>query len=371
MRTGENIFKRKDGRWEARYQKGRDSDGKIKYGYCYGKTYTEAKHKVEQAKLESVTATIPAAKCGEKDLGFFCDEWLKLNKPRLRESTYEKYETNFRRYIKPTLGTKLPEALSPDTIAAFSAQLSSQFKLSPKTVKDILVLLHSILEHAAKQLPGKMQVMDIPYPREPKKDIRVLSVCEQALLTDYLLADLDYCKMGVLLSLWTGLRVGEICALRWDHVSLTEGWIRIDATMQRLRDWTEETEARTRVVIGQPKSPSSVRTIPITAKTVTLCRSMVPQSPTAFVLTGTQHYMEPRTLQYHFDRYVSACGLCGVHFHTLRHTFATRCVEAGFEIKTLSEVLGHANANITLNRYVHCSLQLKRENMNKLESVGM
>ena len=96
---------------------------------------------------------------------------------------------------------------------------------------------------------------------------------------------------------------------------------------------------------------------------------MNPQSPTAFVLTGTSDYMEPRTLQYRMEKYTAECGLEGVHFHTLRHTFATRCVEVGFEIKSLSEILGHANTTITLERYVHSSMELKRHNMNKLVMV--
>lgn len=111
-------------------------------------------------------------------------------------------------------------------------------------------------------------------------------------------------------------------------------------------------ESKTKIVIGSPKSDTSTRTIPISETAAELCRKMNPQSPAAFVLTGTSHYMEPRTLQYRMERYTEICGLDGVHFHTLRHTFATRCVEVGFEIKSLSEILGHANTTINEDHLV-------------------
>ena len=98
---------------------------------------------------------------------------------------------------------------------------------------------------------------------------------------------------------------------------------------------------------------------------------MKPQSSAAYVLTGTEAFMEPRTLQYRLEKYTQACGLEGVHFHTLRHTFATRAVEVGFEVKSLSGILGHTSVTITLDRYVHASLERKRDNMQKLKVVGL
>lgn len=167
------------------------------------------------------------------------------------------------------------------------------------------------------------------------------------------------------------LTKAELCALRWENISLKDNTIKICSTMQRLKDINTDQESKTKIVIGSPKSDTSTRTIPISETAADLCRKMNPQSPAAFVLTGNLHYMEPRTLQYRMERYTETCGLDGVHFHTLRHTFATRCVEVGFEVKSLSEILGHANTTITLDRYVHSSMELKRDNMNKLVTVGL
>ena len=151
---------------------------------------------------------------------------------------------------------------------------------------------------------------------------------------------------------------------------IPEQTIGITATLQRLHDTAGEEGSRTRICIGAPKSSISRHTIPMTDYTAALCRRFAVEDADAYVLTGTGRYMEPRTLQYRMEKYTRACGLEGVHAHTLRHTFATRAVEVGFEIKSLSEVLGHATTAITLERYVHSSMELKRSNMDKLQAIG-
>lgn len=367
MRTGENIFKRKDGRWEARYHKGRDASGRLQYGFCYGKTYAEAKMKVEQAKLACWQWPNESVHSKRKVFAFYCDAWLQVNQVRLRASTYVKYQTVLEKYIKPHLGGLFPEEIQDQNISLFSGELLDAFKLAPKTVKDILLILHAVLRYTEKQLPGKMAVIEIAYPKEPRQDIRVLSVVEQKTLTEYLLTDLDSCKFGVLLAMWTGIRIGELCALRWDHILLENKLLRIDASMQRLKDCASNAISKTTVITGPPKSLSSIRIIPLTDSIIAICNRIRPENTHAYLLTGTEHYMEPRTLQGRFRKYATACMLSDVHFHTLRHTFATRCIESGFELKALSEVMGHASTAVTINRYVHCSIDLKRQNMEKLQ----
>lgn len=371
MAKGENIFKRKDGRWEARYIKGYELSGKIKYGFCYGKTYKEAKEKVTRAKAAQLLGK-PMQTCySRRRFAWFCDEWFESGKVRFKESTCVKYKTILDKHIKPRLGSCLPLGMNDALLEQFTNELLLEEELAPKTVRDILVVVRSVLDYTAKRFPATFPTVRIDYPKESKKEMRVLNREEQARFSRFLLQDMDACKFGVLLALLTGIRIGELCALQWENISLQENTIRICSTMQRLRDMNGEQESRTRIVIGSPKSDTSVRTIPISRTVAALCRRMDPQMPAAFVLTGTSRYMEPRTLQYRMERYTESCGLDGVHFHTLRHTFATRCVEVGFEIKSLSEILGHANTTITLDRYVHSSMELKRDNMNKLEAVGL
>lgn len=371
MRKGENIFKRKDGRWEARYIKGYELSGKIKYGFCYGKTYKEAKEKVTKYKAALVSGKPMPTSGPRHRFAFYCDEWLRLRKSKIRESTYIKYETIIEKHIKPKLGGCFPIGITTGVVDDFSRELLFEDELAVKSVHDILVVLHGILKYTAANFPGIFSVAEINYPKESRKEMRVLSREEQKQFIKYLLTDMDACKFGVLLMLLTGVRIGELCALKWGNINIQEQTIRISATLQRLRDTAMDGESRTRIVIGAPKSDTSVRTIPMTDYAVDLCCRAEVKNAAAYILTGTENYMEPRVLQYRIEKYTRECGLEGVHAHTLRHTFATRAVEVGFEIKSLSEVLGHATTTITLERYVHSSMELKRSNMGKLAEAGL
>ena len=371
MRKGENIFKRKDGRWEARYIKGYELSGKAKYGFCYGKSYKEAKEKVTKCKAALLAGQATPQTGNRHRFAFYCDEWLRLRKSKVRESTYIKYHTALEKHIKPKLGGCFPSGITSGVADDFAQELLFEDELAVKTVHDILVVLHGVLKYTALQLPAMSPAIEINYPKEGRKEMRVLSREEQERLVTFLLTDTDACKFGVLLMLLSGMRIGELCALKWENIDLKEKTIRITATLQRLHDTAREGQTLTRVVIGAPKSDTSLRAIPLTDYAAGLCRRFAVRNAAAYILTGTEEYMEPRTLQYRIQKYTRACGLEGVHAHTLRHTFATRAVEVGFEIKSLSEVLGHANTTITLERYVHSSMELKRTNMDKLAAAGL
>lgn len=308
-----------------------------------------------------------SANAQQRCLSALCDAWLLQKKNEIRESSYAKYRTILERHIKPKLGSCCPGELYTASIDAFTRELLDTDRLSVKTVHDILSVLHSVLKDTEARRPAGALAVQIRYPRGKRREMRVLTIEEQKRLVAYLLHPTDSCKFGLLLALYTGLRIGELCALRWSCIDLREQTIRIAATMQRLGGTGEGT----RIVIGAPKSDSSLRTIPLPAQIAVLCRHMQPADPEAYVLTGGPAYMEPRTLQYRLKRYTAACGLEGVHAHTLRHTFATRAIESGFELKSLSEVLGHATTAITMERYVHSTLEMKRTNMNKLAMPGL
>lgn len=173
----------------------------------------------------------------------------------------------------------------------------------------------------------------------------------------------------MLLALLTGMRIGEVCALQWKDISLPDRVIHVRATMQRLQ--LQGAEKKTTVCIGAPKSQNVARDIPMSPLAVQLCVQFMRAEPEAYILTGCQSYMEPRSLQYRFARYIQQCGLGHVNFHVLRHTFATCCIEVGFEVKSLSEILEHSSVKVTLDRYVHSSMELKRTNINKLSAIGL
>lgn len=300
---------------------------------------------------------------------FYCEEWLKVKKLRIKKSSYLKYEIILRKHLLPFFGNYLPYDIDTSTVNIFTNKLITNNKLALKTVRDILIVFYTILKYIAHKDPHFNNLIEISYPKLIKKDIRVLSYDEYLQFALYLLKDMDNCKFGILLSLFTGIRIGELCALKWKNISLKERTIYIGSTLQRLNDAGNKKQ-KTRIYITSPKSYNSIRTIPLIDKIYDLSLKRYLSDGEAYILTGTKHYMDTRTLQYRFKKYTKDCGLTNVCFHTLRHTFASFAVEVGFEIKALSEILGHASVNITLDRYVHSSLALKRKNMAKLNNFG-
>ena len=352
-RRGENIYKRKDGRWEARYLKEVTPDGRKKYGSVYARSYAEVKAKQQQCLMRptqhictSMNLTVSA----------LMNEWLESIQNQVKPNTYQKYESINRNHIAESIGSVLVRLVSSYTIKNFTNQMLES-KLSVKTVNDILIVLNLAFSYASEEY--EIFIPKVRYLKEEKKETRVLTVEEQKALTEYLHNDTDIYKFGVLFALYTGLRIGELCALRWEDI--TDSHIEISKTMMRIKN----TFGKTEVQIGSPKSESSKRFIPTPQSLLPLINRF---RNNGYVLSSDKlEFTEPRLLQIKFEKMIAAAGLEKTNFHALRHTFATRCVEAGVDVKTLSEILGHADVKTTLNRYVHSSFELKQKSMALLE----
>lgn len=369
-KRGENIYKRKDGRWEGRYIKCRTLQGKIQYGYVYGKSYSEAKAKLKENASTPIRAS--TNQMAQFTLyGEILKVWLLSAKNRVKESTISRYNHIVQRHIQPFLGnyqiSEIGAALLEEYIDYLlqHGRLDGSGGLSPKSVADIIVVIKSSMRYAQEngyRINCSTTGLSV---KRSKKDMRVLSKKEQQQLECVLMQDTDLTKFMVLLCLYTGIRIGEACALRWEHLQLDSGILKVRETMQRIQA-PQNIAAKTRVIITEPKSACSKRDIPL-PKFLIQYAAQFQTERKAFVLTGeTDQFIEPRTLQNRFRNYVKASGIEHANYHALRHTFATRCVELGFEIKSLSEILGHSNVNITLNKYVHSSIELKKQNMEKL-----
>lgn len=339
-RTGKNIYKRKDGKWEGR---------------C-------ARKRIDSADSKSLPA--------DDTLADIASEWFKISMPLFKESTSVKYKNMLRLYILPAIGDCPISEITNETIRAFCNDLlhaggAKKSGLSPKSVADILSLLRNIQKYALSQnMNTALSAFSCPV-KHAQKQLRIFSRREQTLLCNYLKSDMTLCNLGVILCLFTGIRLGELCALKWGDISITEKTIHIQRTMQRLHTDDSRT-AKTRILLSSPKSPCSIRFIPLPDPLME-CLIPMQKHPDSFFLTGeAATFIEPRRMQYHFKRILNACGIQAANFHMLRHTFATRCIESGFDLKSLSEILGHANVNITLNRYVHPTLELKRAHMAKM-----
>lgn len=351
-RRGENIFKRKDGRWEARYVKEIALDGTKKYGSVYARTYKEVKVKQQMCINE-------ASACSNKSgltVNQVMTEWLYENKNQLKISSYQKYNTIFKNHISNRIGELQLKYISPQIITKIIYNLLSE-DLSGETVNLVLIVLEMGLTHAKERY--KVTVPEIHLLKTAKPQTKVFSETEQNILVQHLLSHNDIYSFGILLALYTGLRIGEVCALEWEDI--TETTIHIRKTMQRLKN----SDGVTEVMILPPKTGSSDRTIPIPAalKTIIDCY----RQESGYVLTRSNgKFTEPRLLQIKFAKCLDKCGIDKANFHTLRHTFATRCIEAGVDVKTLSELLGHSDVKTTLNRYVHSSFDLKQKSIDKL-----
>ena len=370
-KTGENIYKRKDGRWEGRYAKER-VNGKIRYGAVYAGTYRDVKTKLDEAKRahkEAAEAQNRQRAGKVTELGY---RWLSEMALTLKDSSINKYEDILRHYIVPEFGDAELSEVSNQCILDFVNGLLvkggvRRQGLAPSTVSEILSVLNGIRIYAIRRdYIVRFSPECVSLKRE-QKDIRVFSMEEEELLVRYLLAHMDFSALGILLCLFTGIRVGELCAMRWDDISLADRSMRISKTMQRLRTSGQE-DSRTAIKIQEPKSACSVRTIPLPGMLMEFLEKY--HRPGTFLLTGEHsRYVEPRTMQNRFKKILLACGVSDANFHTTRHTFATRCIELGFDIKTLSEILGHADVAITMNRYVHPSMALKTEHMERLSNL--
>ena len=362
-RRGENIYKRKDGRWEGRFFDSFDQFGKPKYHSVYAKSYTEVKEKLGFHKKENISPNI------YKSLKFsrYCTDWLETIKFKHKESTYSKYRNMCRNHIISELGGYDASLISSKQIEKFLSLKLDKESLSPKTVSDILCVLKQVFTYIESQNVKTNCNFHNICVRQDQTQIRVLSTTEQKRLTEFLTENMDLNKLGVYLSLYTGIRIGELCALKWKNIKLKEQILHIDKTMQRIQVYDEE--VKTKIVITPPKSKCSERDIPLPKF---LCDTLkkFKKDENNFLLSGSSdNFVEPRLLRYTFKKYMKICDLDNVNFHALRHTFATRCVESGFEIKTLSEILGHSSVKVTLDRYVHSSMELKRKNMEKLECI--
>lgn len=371
-KRGLNIYKRKDGRWEGRYIKGR-IDNKIKYGYVYAGTFNE----VRRVLLNKLSSEAGQTKTEEKHnsritFNAAAEGWLNALLPELKESSAVKYKNIINCYLKPSFGKLTLEDISTEKIKAFCGELLANGGtkgkgLSPKTVTCILSALKSIFKYAEKNGFLCMPDFDAVCVKQKPKPMKTLSILEQTKLNRYLCDKKSPTNVGILVCLYTGLRIGEVCALRWENIILDEQCIFIKETVQRLQTSDDE-KNKTKLVISAPKSSCSLRTVPIPDGLYNILEDLK-QSDECFLLSGSKKIVEPRTLQNRFKKVIKNCGIRNYNFHSLRHTFATRCVEKGADLKSLSEILGHASVNITLNRYVHPSMEMKLKNINLLSDL--
>lgn len=355
-KRGLSIYRRKDRRWEGRYKNGFRADGKPKYHSVYAKTYGEVKEKLIRIKLfEQKTRTSCTL-----TVEYLFDEWLNMKKLCVKKSTIGNYIFKINKHLLTYFGGLKFSALSSKMIYDFISKKQSK-GLSNKYISDMVVILKSMAKYTAKTYHCANEIADIELPKVTKKELKLYSKDEQKILKSALLKEINSTKLGVLLCLFSGIRIGELCALKWSDIDFYSGLLHISKTCQRIKCGNS-----TKIVITSPKSTSSARIIPLPEFLLDILREFAPSDCNSYFLSGTNKIIEPRTMQYRFKSILKKANLPSTNFHSLRHIFATNCIEIGFDVKTLSEILGHGSTEITLNLYVHSSMYHKRECMKKL-----
>ena len=356
-RKGENIYKRKDGRYEGRYIKSYDINGKAVWGYIYGRTYAETKEKLAVCRVNSKSGKQLIA--SDLTLSEWITKWIDSQR-QIKHTTKMMYQSHLKNHIEGSIGKVKLKKLNEDIIQAFIDDLTEKY--SAKTIHTIFSMLRLALADAKRRKLIADIYSDVRMPKIKQRAVKVLSKEEQKRLEKAIFESENRYDIGILICLYTGIRIGELCALRWENINLKNATMTIEQTVQRVTDTSNK--AKTKIRFDSPKSLSSVRTIPIPKFLVTVLKKY--QRETGFILRDNGEFTDTRNISRRFKQLLKEADIEDMSFHCLRHSFSTRALELGFDPKTLSEILGHSNVTTTLNLYAHSLPEHKRKEMERL-----
>ena len=329
------------------------------------------------------------AQAGVITVGDWMDCWLeKYAKPTVKLSTYCSYELYIRAHIKPQFGGKYMNTLRAEDLQDFFIERSLNGNqrgggLSPKTLTNMRNMMHLSFSQAVKnKVLGENLIESVRLPKAMKREMRVLDREEQMRLINAVKMSPEPSSFGIIFDLFTGLRLGELCGLRWENVDMTQRTIKICETRNRLPNFDDSIETSTSVqTVKTTKTDNSRRIVYIMdglfsdfKSHYAIQMSIRKQNPLynregyVFCQENGQPY-EPRTYQDLFKRCIRRAGIADANFHSLRHTFATRCLEQGMDVVTVSRLLGHASPSITLDKYGHALSDHQKASVEKLGAL--
>lgn len=369
-KRGENIYKRKDGRWEGRYIKGRTADGKPVWGYVYGCRYAEVKAVLTRKKALSGFYQLSGEVMCFSELA---ELWLTSFSQSVKESTLAHYQYTLHKYILPVLGGLTVASLNEAALERLFLKIlspddGSHKPLGASSAQECLGMLRRILKYAARLRLMPPIELCIRLPRSKKAEPKPLTQAEQNGLRAFLLDSPTPRKVGMLLQMELGLRIGEVCGLKWSDFDFQNNTLTVRRTVCRICCGN----GHTKLVVQTPKTQKSARELPLPKQLLTLLKKLkkAVTADTWFLSGSEARPVEPRCYRKSIHCYLKQASLRKIHPHLLRHTFATTCLQAGCDIKTLSELLGHANANVTLQRYVHSDLERKRKELQRIYTLS-
>lgn len=311
----------------------------------------------------------------EEKTSYIIMEWLQIKKLSIKYSSYCKYQSIIENYIEPFFKEKNINFMNEMTIASFMDDLLNNKKLSTTFIQTIKYVLQSIYQYGEQKY--HLDHIDFNCVKIIKRYNQkgTINKNEETYLYQYCVNHKDKISVAICLGLYSGLRLGEICALKWEDIDFANGIIHVNKTAQRIKN-NNNNSSKTMLLVSDPKTNSSNRNVIMPhfladyLKEYFIYSNINEKNLNYFVLSNCTLAQEPRTIQRQFEKVCQKYGF-KYNFHTLRHTFATNCINIGIDIKTVSEMLGHSSVNITLNRYVHPSLDYKKEQMNKIQIPKM
>jgi integrase len=304
-----------------------------------------------------------------KTIREIAEAWKEYKRPYVKQSTMAAYVLILENHVLPEFGDN--DSLHEHDVQAFVLKKIER-GLSVKSVKNILIVLKMVMKFGVKNEWMTHYEWDIKYPANNQpKELEVLSVANHKKILDYVQHNFTFMSLGIYISLSTGLRIGEICALKWSDINVADGTITVQRTIERIYV-VEGGKKHTQLVINTPKTVNSCREIPMSKELLAMVKPMKKVvNGDFYVLTNEDKPTEPRTYRNYYNRLMEKLDIPKLKYHGLRHSFATRCIEAGCDYKTVSVLLGHSNISTTLNLYVHPNMEQKKRCINKmLKSLG-
>ncbi|MGM0110255.1 tyrosine-type recombinase/integrase [Enterococcus sp. DIV0187] len=363
---GKNIYLRKDGRWEGRYVKGRKNNGRLKYGYVYGKSYEEVNRKLIPLRQASEKMVLLYGK-SLMNYEEWINEWKMEVKGTIKASTFSDYNYKINKYLIPFLGHFSLYQLNIDTIHELITHLQED-DLSPSSIKVIARLLSQTLRRALqKGLITRNPCEGVQLPKSTPKKVRALTLEQQQALVKAVNTMNNDKGQAVILGLNTGMRIGEIAALTWKNIDFQQEIIHVTQTCHRL---AIETNGKSCLYYDAVKSLASHRIIPMNQSTKEILLKLKKSSVSPFVFSVGEKGCEPRLLTYHFHKIRKLAKVEGIHFHQLRHTFATRCLEANISVPSVSALLGHSSTKMTLDVYSDSMLKERVLAVHAIEKIA-
>lgn len=300
----------------------------------------------------------------EKTINQITEEWKEEKKKYVKKSTYAAYQLLIQNHIKPYFGNLYE--VNEEKVQQFVLD-KLDAGLSEKTIRDIIIVLKMILKFGIKNGYLEYVQIDAKFPsKQEKKDLDVLSKADQKKFMEHLRNNFTFKNLGIFICLSTGMRIGEICGLRWCDVDTVEGVIKVRHTLQRIYIIEGETR-HTELLLDTPKTANSVRDIPMSSELLKMLKSLNKVvNENYYVISNDIKPIEPRTYRNYYKKLCRQLDIPELKFHGLRHSFATRCIESKADYKTVSVLLGHSNISTTLNLYVHPNKEQKKKTIDKM-----